>query len=122
MAEQKGCHGNNNENEATATITKMVPRRHIRKWCHGNISVSIAHGGTGAKGSERERVMQDGRVNPASGFPQVSGMQTSDNSNTVGHLGGIPSKRAFPGGSKTSREVVVHGPTVVIHLVDVHRP
>jgi len=28
MAEQKGCHGNDNENGATATITKMVPRQH----------------------------------------------------------------------------------------------
>ena len=27
MAEQKGCHGNDNENGATATITKMVPRQ-----------------------------------------------------------------------------------------------
>ena len=68
------------------------------------------------------RNMQDGGVLPDSGFPRDGGMETSDNLDTVGHLGGIPSKRAFPGGSKTSREVVVHGPTVVIHLVDVHGP
>ena len=54
-----------------------------RKWCHGNIPVPVTHGGTGAKGSERERVMQDDGVIPASGFPQVSGMETSDNSDTV---------------------------------------
>ena len=49
MAEQKGCHGNDNENGATATITKMVPRQHIRKWCHDNISVPVAHGDTDAR-------------------------------------------------------------------------
>ena len=41
MAERKGCHGGE---------TKMVPRQHIRKWCHGNISVPVAHGDTSAKG------------------------------------------------------------------------
>ena len=30
---------------------KGVPRQRIRKWCHGNISVPVAHGDTGAKGS-----------------------------------------------------------------------
>ena len=44
MAEQKGCHGGE---------TKMVPWQHIRKWCHGNISVPVAHGDTGAKGGVR---------------------------------------------------------------------
>ena len=29
---------------------KEVPRQRIRKWCHGNISVPVAHGDTGAKG------------------------------------------------------------------------
>ena len=67
--------------------------------------------------------MQDGGVIPASGFPRDGGMETSDNSDTVqtvhliqhmhsahsGRLRVIPSKRAFRGGSKTSREVVVHG-------------
>ena len=28
---------------------KGVPRQRIRKWCHGNISVPVAHGDTGAK-------------------------------------------------------------------------
>ena len=58
-----------------------------RKGCHGNISVPIAHEGTGAKGSERERVMQDGGVIPKSGFPRVDGMakegHRKDDSNTV---------------------------------------
>ena len=31
----------------------------------------------------RERVMQDGGVIPATGFPRDSGMETSDNSDTV---------------------------------------
>ena len=34
-----------------------------------------------------------------------------------GHLGVIPSKRAFRGGSKSSREVVVHMAMVVVHIV-----
>ena len=38
-----------NKRGATATITKMVQRQHIRKWCHGSISVPIAHGDTSAK-------------------------------------------------------------------------
>ena len=29
MADQKGCHGNDNENGATAAYPKMVPRQHI---------------------------------------------------------------------------------------------
>ena len=33
MSERKGCHGGE---------TKMVPRQHIRKWCHGNISENDA--------------------------------------------------------------------------------
>ena len=40
-AKQKWCHGGE---------TKMVPRQHIRKWCHDNISVPVAHRDTGAKG------------------------------------------------------------------------
>ena len=55
MAEGKRCHGGET------------------KWCHGNISVPVAHGDTGTKGSERERVMQDGGVIPTSGFPRDGG-------------------------------------------------
>ena len=29
-----------------------------KKWCHGNIPVPVTHGDTGAKGSERMRVVQ----------------------------------------------------------------
>ena len=47
-----------NEKGATAAKQKMVPRQHIRKSCHGNISVPVAHGDTGAKGNGRERVKQ----------------------------------------------------------------
>ena len=54
-----------------------------QKWCHGNIPVPITHGGTGAKGSGRERVMKDGGVLPDSGFPRVGGMAKSDNSDAV---------------------------------------
>src|SRR3954465_10326778 len=32
---------------------ESVPRQRIRKWCHGNISVPVAHGDTGAKGDVR---------------------------------------------------------------------
>ena len=39
-----------NRNGATATYPKMMPQQHIRKWCHGNISVPVAHRDTGAKG------------------------------------------------------------------------
>ena len=59
--------------------TKRVPRQRIRKLCHDNISVPVAHGDTGAKGSERERVMQDGGVLPATGFPRDCGMETRRN-------------------------------------------
>ena len=77
---------------------------------------------------------KDGGVLPTTGFPRVGGMAKSDNSDTVqtyrtSHTCKgissrsvisvvIPSKRAFRGGSKTSREVVVHVATVV--EVDVH--
>ena len=71
--------------------------------------------------------MQDGGVIPASGFPRDGGMETSDNSDMVqtyrtSHTCKgissrssrvIPSKRAFRGGSKLSREVLVHVATVV---------
>ena len=49
-----------------------------RKWCHGNIPVPVTHGGTGAKGSGRERVMQDGGVIPDSGFPRDGGMANEE--------------------------------------------
>ena len=29
LAEQKGCHGDETENDATATYPKMMPRQHI---------------------------------------------------------------------------------------------
>ena len=57
---------------------RNMPRQHIRKWCHGNISVPVAHRDTSAKGSERERVMQDGGVIPDSGFPRDGGMANEE--------------------------------------------
>src|SRR3954471_23707440 len=65
---------------ATATNPKMVPRQHIGSGTHGD---------TGAEGSVRKRVEQDGGVIPDTGFPRDDGMATSDNSHTVqtkGHL------------------------------------
>ena len=37
--------------EAFVTVVerKRVPWQRIRKWCHGNISVPVAHGDTGAR-------------------------------------------------------------------------
>ena len=32
-------------------VEKRVPRQQIKKLCHGNISVLVAHGDTDAKGS-----------------------------------------------------------------------
>ena len=65
---------------------------------------------------------KDGGVIPDIGFPWVDVMAneeelamtirtrcTHEHSFTGGHLGVIPSKRAFRGSSKTSTEVVVHG-------------
>ena len=67
-----------NKNGATATYPKMMRRQHIRKWCHDNISVPVARGDTGAKGSECERVMQDGGVIPVTGFPRFIGMANEE--------------------------------------------
>ena len=46
-----------------------------RKWYHGNISVPIAHGDTGAKEVGVSVSCKDGGVLPDSGFPRVSGME-----------------------------------------------
>ena len=81
--------------------------------------------------------MQDGGVIPDSGFPRDGGManeegtrtkqtgtmQTYGSSHTthaLGHgrrLGVIPSKRAFSERFESSREVVVHVATVVVHII-----
>src|SRR4051812_48563447 len=76
-AKRKWCHGNDNGNGATATNPKMMPRQHIGSRQLMEIPVQ--------KEACRERVMQDGGVIPATGFPRVNGMETSDNSHTV-HL------------------------------------
>ena len=70
MAERKGCHGGEKE---------MVPRQHIRKWCHGNISVPVAHGDTGAKGGVRMRAWMVG-------WSRIPG---------VPHNGGRPSPASY---------------------------
>ena len=107
--------------EAFAIVaeTKGMPRQRIRKWCHGNISVPVAHGDTGAKEVWWERA-KDGGVISVTEFPRVDGMatrrtmqatisdtvQTRDSSHSTcmqsfsdGLLGFIPSKRAFISGS-----------------------
>ena len=87
-----------------------------RKWCHGNISVPIAHGDTGAKEVGVSVSCKDGGVLPDSGFPRDGGMANEERAKTsLGHgantsisynthafvhgrrLGVIPSKRAFSG-------------------------
>ena len=93
---------------------ERVPRWWIRKWCHDNISVPVAHRDTDAKGSGSECVMQDDGVIPVAGFPRVDGMATRNSQRTTptrgntwfnsytasirstgGHHGVIPSKHAF---------------------------
>ena len=63
---KKGCHGDESKNDATATY-------------RFRLLVEIP----AQKEAWRERVMQDGGVLPTTGFPRVSGMETSDNSDTV---------------------------------------
>ena len=65
MVERKG---------AIATITKTVPRQ--RSGSGNSIEMPVEKIG-------RERVEQDGGVLPTTGFPRVSGMETSDKSDTV---------------------------------------
>ena len=106
-----------NKNGATATYPKMMPRQHIRKWCHGNISVPVAHGDTGAKEvgvSESCKMVGCPRIPGSHG---MAAWKTSDNSDTVQTYGSshtckgissrssrvIPLKRAFPGGTSSER-------------------
>ena len=53
-------------NEKGATAAKQ-------KWCHGNISVPVAHGDTGAKEVGVSVSCKDGGVIPATGFPRDGG-------------------------------------------------
>src|SRR3954464_5740362 len=78
---RKWCHGNESENGATATY---------RFWQLMEIPVQ--------KEACRERVMQDGGVIPATGFPRVSGMETGDNSNTVQTVHIMQHMHSFTGG------------------------
>ena len=105
-----------------------------RKWCHGNIPVQVTHGGTGAKGSVTWASHARWWGDPGFRVPmgrrhgkwgtctkQTGTMQTYRTSHTCKGISSwssrvIPSKRAFRGGSKSSREVVVHG-TVVVEVV-----
>ena len=128
MVEGKGCYGGETKNGATATYPKMMPRQHI---------------GSGSSRRYRckrrranERNMQDGGVITDSGFPWVGGMakeghrkddsvtvQTYGTSHTTKHSfkgvvsAVIPLKRAFSEWFESSREVVVHVATVVVHIV-----
>ena len=61
---------------------KRMPRQRIRKWCHGNIPVPIAHGDTGAKGKvTRAWRTIEGGVIPDTGFPQDGGMTKEEHRN-----------------------------------------
>ena len=62
---QKGCHSNDN---------KTVPRQ--RSGSGNSIEMPVKKIG-------HKRVEQDGGVLPTTGFPRVSGMETSDKSDTV---------------------------------------
>ena len=70
MAEQKGCHGNDNENGATATYPKMMPRQH-----NGG---PTTRGDIGAKENCGDYA-RDGGVIPVTGFPRDDGMTTRRN-------------------------------------------
>ena len=85
---------------------------------------------------------RDGGVLPTTGFPRDDGMANEEHAKTslghgantsisyntciwsmVDHLGVIPLKRAFRGGSSSSMEVVIHGSSwevVVLATVVVH--
>ena len=57
-----------------------------RKWYHGNISVLIAHGDTGAKEVGVSMSCKDGGVLPDSGFPREVGMANKERAKTsLGH-------------------------------------
>ena len=57
-----------------------------RKWCHGNISVPIAHGDTGAKEVGVSVSCKDGGVLPDCRFPRYGGMAIEERAKTsLGH-------------------------------------
>ena len=67
--------------------TKGVPWQRIRKWCHGNISVPVAHGDTGAKGKVtgacHARMVGCSRIPGPHGLAAKEEDRASDNSDTV---------------------------------------
>ena len=65
-------------NEKGATAAK-------RKWCHGNISVPVAHGDTGAKEVGVSVSCKDGGVIPDTGFPWDDGMVIVEHARTNRH-------------------------------------
>ena len=77
MMERKG---------ATATITKTVARQ--RSGSGNSIEMLVEKIG-------RDRVEQDRGVLPTTGSPRVSGMETSDNSDTVQTKGASHTTQAF---------------------------
>ena len=114
-----------------------MPRQRNRKWCHGNISVPVAHGDTGAKEMGVSMSRKDGGVLPDSGFPRDGDMANEECAKTIRtrpkhrvhliqhmhsvherRLGVIPLKHAFSERFESSREVVVHGSSweVVVHV------
>ena len=97
-----------------------------RKWCHGNISVPIAHGDTGAKEVGVSVSCKDGGVLPDSGFPRYGGMAIEERAKTsLGHgantsisynthafvhgvVSGLYLRSMHSSGTRSSKEVVVH--------------
>ena len=126
-AKPKWCHGNISENDATATYPKMVPRQRLGSGSSRRYR---------CKRSGRERVMKGWWGDPGFRVPtgwrhgkrgtctkQTGTVQTYRTSHTCKGISSrssrvIPLKRAFRGGSKSSREVVVHGSSseVVVHI------
>src|SRR3954469_19820192 len=90
MAEGKGCHGNDNGNGATATNPKMMPRQHIGS----DNSVEILVKKEACECAEQAK---DGGMIPTTGFPRISGMETSDNSDTVQAVHIIQHMHSFTG-------------------------
>jgi len=108
---------------------KGVPRQRIRKWCHDNISVPVAHGDTGAKGSmawawharwwgdpgyrvptrrwhgnEEEHASDNFEHGANAGISCITNIRSRKVISAV-----IPLKRAFSKRVEFVKEVVIHG-------------
>ena len=79
MAERRGCHGN-------IPMIRQLVEMSVQK----KVGVSVS--------------CKDGGVLPATGFPRVSGMETSDNSDTVQTYRASHTTHAFGHGRSSSRD------------------